>query len=104
VGWAIHPDAPCPPLLYSEEGLLRQPLHSPGGWFWGEGDEVVKVNWDTILICRWNPYTCGYVTGVHDALVPGIPGLKSETWGTLRVFAVGLIESEDLCTGLSPYL
>ena len=24
--------------------------------------------------------------GVHGALVAGIPGLKSETWGTLRVF------------------
>jgi hypothetical protein len=27
---------------------------------------------------------CGYVMGVHEALVAGIPGLKSETWGTLR--------------------
>jgi hypothetical protein len=30
--------------------------------------------------------TCGYVKGIHEALVPGIPGLKNETWGTLRVF------------------
>jgi hypothetical protein len=31
---------------------------------------------------------CGYVMGVHGALVSGIPGLKSETWGTLRVFSI----------------
>jgi hypothetical protein len=37
-----------------------------------------------------NPLPCGYVTGVHGALVPGIPGLKSETWGTHRVFPVSL--------------
>ena len=35
-------------------------------------------------------------------MVPGIPGLKSETWGTLRVFPVSLVGKEDLCTGLSP--
>jgi hypothetical protein len=38
------------------------------------------------LICRWNTLPCGYVMGVHGALVAGIPGLKSETWGTHRVF------------------
>ena len=47
---------------------------------------------------------CGYIMGVHGALVAGIPGLKSETWGTLRVFPVSLVGKEDLCTGLSPYL
>ena len=29
---------------------------------------------------------CDYVMGVREALVAGIPGLKRETWGTLRVF------------------
>ncbi len=29
---------------------------------------------------------CGYVTSVHEVWVALIPGLKSETWGTLRVF------------------
>jgi len=45
------------------------------------------------LICRWNTLPCGYVMGVHGALVAGVPGLKSETprhagagWGTLPVF------------------
>ena len=47
---------------------------------------------------------CGYVTGVHESLVAGIPGLKSETWGTLRVFPVILVRKEDLGTGRSPYL
>ena len=27
----------------------------------------------------------GYIMSVHEELVPGIPGLKNETWGTLRV-------------------
>jgi hypothetical protein len=39
---------------------------------------------------------CGYVMGVHEALVTGIPGLKRETWGTLRVFPVILLQKEDL--------
>jgi hypothetical protein len=39
---------------------------------------------------------CGYVTGIHEALVAGIPGLKRETWGTLRVFPVILVGKEDL--------
>jgi hypothetical protein len=41
---------------------------------------------------------CGYVKGVHEASVAGIPGLKNETprhagagWGTLRVFPVILV-------------
>jgi hypothetical protein len=33
--------------------------------------------------------------GIHEALVAGIPGLKSETWGTLRVFPVILVRKED---------
>ena len=48
-------------------------------------------------IRRW--LASGYVMGVHDALVLGIPGLKSETWGPSR-FPVSLIGNEDLCTGL----
>src|SRR5450631_1760390 len=40
---------------------------------------------------RSNPLPCGYVTGVHGAFVPGIPGLKIETWGTHRGFPVSLI-------------
>jgi hypothetical protein len=43
------------------------------------------------LICRWNTLPCGYVMGVHGALVAGIPGLKGETWGTHRVFPTGRI-------------
>jgi hypothetical protein len=35
---------------------------------------------------RKNPLSCGSVQGVHEIFVPGIPGLKSETWGTLRAF------------------
>jgi hypothetical protein len=31
------------------------------------------------------PLPCGYIMGVQEALVTGIPGLKSEAWGTLRV-------------------
>jgi hypothetical protein len=43
---------------------------------------------------------CGYVMGVHGALVAGIPGLKSETWGTLRVFPTRRIEA--IMYGLMP--
>ena len=39
-----------------------------------------------------NTLPCGYVMGVHGALASGIPGLKSETWGTLRVFPLALVE------------
>ena len=54
-------------------------------------------------VLRWERDTlpCGYVKGVHEALVAGIPGLKSETWGTLRVFPVILVRKEDL---FLPYL
>jgi hypothetical protein len=31
--------------------------------------------------------------GVHGALVAGIPGLKSETWGTLRVFPTRCVQA-----------
>jgi hypothetical protein len=31
----------------------------------------------------------GYIMSVHEELVPEIPGLKIETWGTLRVFLDG---------------
>jgi hypothetical protein len=41
--------------------------------------------------------------GVHGALASGIPGLKSETWGTLRVFPLALVGKENSHTGLSPY-
>jgi hypothetical protein len=34
---------------------------------------------------------CGYVTSVHEVWVAGIPGLKRETWGTLRVFPLILV-------------
>jgi hypothetical protein len=46
---------------------------------------------------------CGYVMGVHGALASGIPGLKSETWGTLRVFPLALVGRENSHTGLGPY-
>jgi hypothetical protein len=46
---------------------------------------------------------CGYVMGVHGASASGIPGLKSETWGTLRVFPLALVGRENSHTGLSPY-
>jgi hypothetical protein len=43
---------------------------------------------------------CGYVMGVHGALVAGIPGLKRETprhagagWGTLRVFPTRCVQA-----------
>src|ERR1700732_4261387 len=42
-----------------------------------------KVEGDTL--------PCGYIMGVHGALASGIPGLKSETWGTLRVFPLALV-------------
>jgi hypothetical protein len=42
--------------------------------------------------------------GVHEALVPGIPGLKSETWGTLRVFPTRWVRGYGFQYGLSPYL
>jgi hypothetical protein len=45
------------------------------------------------LICRWNTLPCGCVMGVHGALVAGIPGLKSETWGTLRVFPTRRVQA-----------
>jgi hypothetical protein len=54
-----------------------------------------KVEGDTL--------PCGYVMGVHGALASGIPGLKSETWGTLRVFPLALVGKENSHTGLSPY-
>jgi hypothetical protein len=46
------------------------------------------------MVLGWERTTlpCGYVMGVHEALVAGIPGLKRETWGTLRVFHVILVE------------
>jgi hypothetical protein len=50
-----------------------------------------------------NTLPCGYVMGVHGALASGIPGLKSETWGTLRVFPLALVGKENSHTGLSPY-
>jgi hypothetical protein len=40
--------------------------------------------------------------GVHEALVSGIPGLKNETWGTLRVFPVGLVGKGRFMYGLEP--
>jgi hypothetical protein len=50
------------------------------------------------MVLRWERSTlsCGYVMGGHEALVAGIPGLKRETWGTLRVFPVILVRKEDL--------
>jgi hypothetical protein len=50
-----------------------------------------------------NTLPCVYVMGVHGALASGIPGLKSETWGTLRVFPLALVGKENSHTGLSPY-
>ena len=50
-----------------------------------------------------NTLPCGYIMGVHGALASGIPGLKSETWGTLRVFPLALVGKENSHTGLSPY-
>jgi hypothetical protein len=50
-----------------------------------------------------NTLPCGYVMGVHGALASGIPGLKSETWGTLRVFPLALVGKENSHTGLSLY-
>jgi hypothetical protein len=50
-----------------------------------------------------NTLPCGYVMGVHGALASKIPGLKSETWGTLRVFPLALVGKENSHTGLSPY-
>jgi hypothetical protein len=50
-----------------------------------------------------NTLPCGYVMGVHGAMASGIPGLKSETWGTLRVFPLALVGKENSHTGLSPY-
>ena len=50
-----------------------------------------------------NTLPCGYVMGVHGASASGIPGLKSETWGTLRVFPLALVGKENSHTGLSPY-
>ena len=41
----------------------------------------------------WTLLPCGYVMGVHGALVAGIPGLKSETWGTLRVFPTRRVQA-----------
>jgi hypothetical protein len=34
---------------------------------------------------------CGYVKSVHEAWAAGIPGLESETWGTLRFFLFILV-------------
>jgi hypothetical protein len=48
-----------------------------GVWRWGK---VCDGDRSSILLCP-----CGYVTSVHEVWVAGIPGLKSETWGTLRV-------------------
>jgi hypothetical protein len=39
--------------------------------------------------------------GVHGALVLGIPGLKNETWGTLRGFPVSRWEGRFMY-GLEP--
>src|SRR5277367_6209555 len=50
-----------------------------------------------------NTLPCGYVMGVHGALASGIPGLKSETWGTLRVFPLALVGKKNSDTDLSPY-
>ena len=38
-----------------------------------------------LIVDSSDPLPCGYVMGVQGASVTGIPGLKSETWGTLRV-------------------
>jgi hypothetical protein len=54
-------------------------------------------------IVEGNTLPCGYVMGVHGALASGIPGLKSETWGTLRVFPLALVGKGNSHTGLSPY-
>ena len=43
---------------------------------------------------------CGHVMGVHGGLVAGIPGLKSETWGTLRVFPTRRVQT--IVYGLKP--
>ena len=43
---------------------------------------------------EWSTLPCGYVKGVHEASVAGISGLKSETWGTLRVIPVILVGKE----------
>jgi hypothetical protein len=48
----------------------------------------------------WMLLPCGYVMGVHGALVAGIPGLKSETWGTLRVFPTRCVQA--IMYGLKP--
>jgi hypothetical protein len=45
----------------------------------------------------WMLLPCGYVMGVHGALVAGIPGLKSETWGTLRVFPSRFVQAVTRC-------
>ena len=54
---------------------------------------------DGVLGWERTTLPCGYVMGVHEALVAGIPGLKSETpqhagtgWGILRVFLVVLVQ------------
>jgi hypothetical protein len=50
--------------------------------------------------------TSGYVMSVQGAFASGIPGLRSETWGTHRGFPGGWWEWEILysCTGLRPYV
>jgi hypothetical protein len=41
----------------------------------------------------WMLLPCGYVMSAHGALVAGIPGLKSETWGTLRAFPTRCVQA-----------
>ena len=93
-----------PELVFSEYAVISAHRGEGRGWTnrkasLGVPGVLVILGRLLCLVCRWNPLPCGYIKGAHEPFVSGIPGLKSETWGTLRGFPVALVRKVDLCTG-----
>jgi hypothetical protein len=81
----VPSDHSCPSHAKSPNRVSRRPQRAGLS---GELCPTLKGRCTVCSALRWRDRCYPVVTswGVHGALASGIPGLKSETWGTLRVF------------------